>query len=69
MYEPKARALGHDRIRVERGPRVDEYPVRTIGQFTAQSGLLPSVNRQLRRDRGDYEDRRPVYPGWQKGNP
>ena len=65
MYRAKAAALGHDRVRVEKldGARVAEFPLATIDRFMGQSRLAPQLHRTLRRDRGDYEFRRPVYPG------
>ena len=69
---PKAHALGCDRIRIELadGARVAEFPLATVARFIRAHGLQPQPDRRLRRDRGDYEWRRPVYPGWtRQGDP
>ena len=63
---PKARALGCGRIRIETagGARVAEFPLKTVERFFQTQGLVPQPDRALRRDRGDYEILRSVYPGW-----
>lgn len=65
---PKAKALGCDRIRVEKldGVRVAEFPLGTIETFMRTYRLVPQPDKALRRDRGDYEVRRPVYSGWRE---
>jgi hypothetical protein len=68
MYGPKAKALGHDTVRIEKagGVRVAEFTLDTISRFMGSYGLNWQLHRTLRRDRGDYEFRTPVYPGWRK---
>ncbi len=65
---PKAKALGCTRIRVEKadGARVAEFALDDVLRFLRTYGLFPQPDRALRRDRGDYEFRRPVFPGWRK---
>jgi hypothetical protein len=67
MY-PKAKALKCERIRVEKvnGARVAEFPLAAVEKFVQTYRLIPQPDRALRRDRGDYEIRTPVYPGWRK---
>jgi hypothetical protein len=36
----------------------------TVERFVRDYALFPQPDRTLRRDRGDYEFRRPVFPGW-----
>jgi hypothetical protein len=65
---PKAKALGCDRIRVEKldGVRVADFPLSTVETFMRTYRLVAQPDKALRHDRGDYEFRRPVYPGWRK---
>ena len=68
MYGAKAKALGHDTIRVEKlgGALVNEFPLTTVEHYVRLNRRVPQAGRVLRRDRGDYEFRRPVYLGWHK---
>lgn len=65
---PKALALKCDRIRVEKcdGARVAEFPLSQVERFVHTYGLAGQADRALRRDRGDYELHRPIFPGWSK---
>lgn len=68
MYVAKAKALRHDVIRVEKldGALVNEFPISTVERYIGYRRLALQPGRTLRRDRGDYEFRKPVYPGLPK---
>ena len=65
MY-PKAVALKCERIRVEKcnGARVAEFSLDQVERFIRTYKLALQPDRVLRRDRGDYELRRPLFAGW-----